>query len=260
MTAAVPSLVPVMRTMDRAPRTNYLSETLAGLARARFWDARFWEARSIEIRPLYLVDSGGGSEEWYRLLTGLPEGAGLDLRVCSQPAGRKLTNNQNGLLALEIGLASGADYIMHLEDDLAVCADFGQAVGLWLREHAHPSIPFYTFHTPYRQVREAFGLGRTAWVYPARMFYGNQCWVMSRPMAESAVDYLRVHVPLWRSTQGFDMLLKAWLAARGDEGLLASVPCFVQHVGEDSSLGNRFHNNQSWPGVDWTYRGQGDTA
>lgn len=248
VTVAPADLAFVMRTLDRTPRRNYLGATLQALQASGFRG------------PLTLVDSSPSSwltdagldpdDTWFSL---------TDCVVTVQPTAVSLTNNQNALRALRIGLATGRPWIVHLEDDLDVCRDLDGAIARWLTDHVHVDRHLYTFHTPYREVRQAYTRGETAWAYPIKGFYGNQCWAIRRDDAASLADYLETAIPTWSSGQGFDLLIKQWAkVVWPDIGyFLASVPSFVQHVGTESSLHfPRFHQNGSFPGRDWTYQGR----
>jgi hypothetical protein len=235
-----------MRTVDRSPRTNYLSDTLLRLNRAKFWEHR------LPMTPLILVDSGSPNPARY--FAGIAE----DRRVVVDLPGRRLTNNENALRALRLGLQATAEWILHLEDDIDVCDDIMVSIDAWLGDHAGPTgliYPFYTFHAPYKGVRDAMNRGEASWEYPLSAFYGNQCWAIRRAAAASLADYLEATIPTWSSGQGFDLITKQWAQSLGYTHLLASAPSFVQHVGKESSLHlGRFHENASWPGREWSYR------
>lgn len=245
-----PRLVPVMRTKDRSPQRNYLLETVRGL-RGLYHPASSWD-----ILPLQVVDTGVATPAWPHELVYVEQQHGAVLHLAPE----RLTNNQNGLRALEVGLATGAEWILHLEDDVTPCAEVGRSITDWLEDHGAlaTEAPCITFFTPYAQVGKVHRAGQASWRYPVKDFYGNQAWVMSRQMAGSAVQFLQGRIPVWRSTQGFDMLLKAWMAeVLGATHLLAAAPCFFQHVGEQSGLNNRFFQTGNWPGAGWTYTKRG---
>lgn len=254
MTPLTPTdLAWVMRTVDRRPKaTNYLGATLARLDDV---------APTTGLLPLYLVDSGSPHPTWVtETIAALNEGlplAHLDVELITSEV--RLTNNQNAIRALEVGLDTGKPWIVHLEDDLDVIDDVFTGIAAWLGDHdgsPFERFPLYTFHAPYKGVREAVTRGHDFWRYPISVFYGNQCWAVRRIEALSLVDFLRVRVPTWSSGQGFDLLIKAWATERGHTHFLASAPSFVQHLGVESSLHlGRFHQNSSWPGRAWSYKG-----
>jgi hypothetical protein len=242
----------VMRTVDRSPQTNYLGATLRRLEASAGEDE---EACSI-LGDLIIVDSRPDdptrSTPWWG-----PHVSGL-FHPRIVPAATRLTNNQNAIRALEVGLATGKPWICHLEDDIDVIDRFFDGVAQWLTDHTvdwrNPEYLLYTFHAPYKGVRVAVAEGHTSWRYAVSGFYGNQCWAMGRDAAERLLTRLYAQVPTWSSGQGFDLLIKEWATIEGDTHFLASAPSFVQHVGTESSLHlGRFHQNGSFPGQTWRY-------
>src|SRR5690606_13693649 len=137
---------------------------------------------------LIVVDSGSPDVAAYLAREVTPHVPAGRCRVVT--SAQRLTNNQNALRALEVGLATGADWIVHLEDDLLVCQDLLGSIDRWLTRHAHAHRHLYAFHTPYRQVAQAALSGLETWDYPIGAFYGNQCWAMRRAAAASAAAWI----------------------------------------------------------------------
>lgn len=228
----------MIRTVDR--QQNYLRETLADFE------------RSLAGHPpipyeLHLFDSGSPDPTW---LDGLPG-------IHHFPA-QKLTPNQNAV-ALMRGVAEvECDWVLFLEDDIAFCDDFLGSVDRWLTEHATPGRRVYSFYTPYHEVLRSYERGGTAWDYGINKFYGTQCIAMRREDALSAADGVGKIAASWKSSKGYDLLIKQWAMDRwpGIRDFLASVPSFVQHTGTESSISSgRFHSCDSFQGPDWSYKG-----
>ena len=240
----------VMRTLDRSPRQNYVGHTLRALARSGLW------ASDVPF-TLTLVDSGSPDVESFLESDVFPAVPGGLERFEVAFAPRRLTNNENAARALRLGIATGADWIVHLEDDIDVCADFLGSVDRWLAKNARKDRHLYTFHTPYSEVEKLAKGGRaTSWDYPVNAFYGNQAWAMRRADAESALAFAEKRIPTLKSSKAFDLMLKEWARETWPAVgyFLASVPSFAQHVGRESSLHfGRFHTNQSWRGPEWRY-------
>ena len=226
-----------MLTFDRSPAPNYLGETLAN-----FFNSFKLYHESFE---LHLFDSGSPDPAW---LYGLPG-------VHHFPE-RRLTPNENAVALLRGCSALECDWVIFLEDDIDFCADFLIGVDRWLEQHEREDRHIYTFHTPYREVLRAYERGQTAWDYPISGFYGTQCLAMRREVAAEAAEGLAKLTATWESAKGYDLILKAWARERWPDvhHFLASAPCFVQHVGLRSSIGSGFHENQSWPGRQWSYQ------
>lgn len=179
--------------------------------------------------------------------------------------GRSL--HQNAQRAIEIAAADpNADYCLVLEDDIDVCANFLESVANWLLDHAsdnrrnHSQIGgMYVFGANYSQITAAVARGETSWLYPISAFYGAQALAWSRSDAEQLAQWLGPD-PHYNEVRnhGHDLLLQKWGASIGLTHFLASAPSFVQHIGGQSGIGNRFFQFQSWPGRDWEYRRLGN--
>ena len=226
----------VLGTVDRSPGPNYLGATLQSLR------------RSVAHLDVQVVDGGS------------PDPTGFAKRehvwcngVTFHPSLRRLTRNENGVRCLEVGVASGAEWILFLEDDLEVCADLLGSVDRWVDDQVRPAgVPtLYSVYCPFgRAVAEAVG---GQWTYPLQIFNGCQAFALRSSDASGALDYLRRALPGWGSPGGFDRLLSAWLLACGGH-LIASVPSFVQHVGYRTAMGYpHWHQSPTWPGPEWRY-------
>lgn len=173
--------------------------------------------------------------------------------------------HQNAQRAIEIAAADpNADYCLVLEDDIDVCANFLESVANWLLDHASDECRtrlqiygsrMYVFGANYSQITAAVARGETFWDYPIGAFYGAQALAWSRSDAEQLAQWLGPD-PHYNEVRnhGHDLLLQRWGASIGLTHFLASAPSFVQHIGGQSGIGNRFFQFQSWPGRDWEYR------
>lgn len=229
----------MIRTYDR--QRNYLRETLADFE------------RSIAGHPpvpyeLHLFDSGSPDPHW---LDGLPG-------VHHFPT-EKLTPNQNAVALMHGTAETDCEWILFMEDDISFCDDFLGSVDRWLTEYATEGRRVYTFYTPYHEVEKAFNRGESAWDYRIDKFYGTQCIAMRREDALAAAKMIEMRLLSWQSSKGYDLLIKDWAKQKwpGIHDFLASVPSFVQHVGEESSINSgRFHSCTSFQGPDWSYKGR----
>jgi hypothetical protein len=177
----------------------------------------------------------------------------------SEKLSLRRSRNANAIECLKIGLATGAEWILFVEDDVDVCGDFLGSVDRWLAGHARRNRHLYSFCTPYKQIRTVRARGGTAWEFPWKAFYGNQCLVFHKRDAALAAKFIEDRMNTWDTGQGFDLLLKHWAAATwpGIPSLLSSVPSFAQHIGEESSLHfGRFHTGAEFGGPDYVYQAQ----
>lgn len=264
----------VIGTLDRSPRVNYLGQTLRNLKRSGLWDS------PIPFR-LDIIDSGSLDAKAHfdaevypfipypmssaRLilhhLEPLPETVQVPQFAIRDKVHGQLRRSRNGnaIECLKIGIATGAPWILFIEDDVDVCDDVLGSIDRWLIEHGRRDRHLYTFATPYRAINAAWDRGMTSWDFPVKSFYGNQALAFTRADAISAVSFIEQRMTTWDTGQGFDLLLKEWATTVWRaEVFLSSVPSFVQHIGEESSLHfGRFHRASGWSGQDWKYDGAG---
>lgn len=261
----------VIGTLNRTPQKNYLGETLQALRRSGLWDS------PVPFR-MDIVDSGSHEAHEYlreqvnpNVPTGLTSHQLLmhtvpayELDEQQQPQFAlvdkthghvRRSRNGNALECLRIGIASGAPWILFIEDDVDVCKDILGSIDRWLARHARRDRHLYTFATPYKMVCQAYEQGHTQWDFPVKGFYGNQALAFTRRDAISAHDYITKRLKTWDTGQGFDLLLKEWaFNTFKSEFFLSSVPSFVQHMGQESSLHfGRFHQVSGFAGHDWSY-------
>ena len=241
-----------VKTMDRGacpPKArNYLGATLANFERAGVF-------KSEHLHSLALVDSGSPKpwEFLEREVGSLIEYCGLDIPE------RRRNLHRNAARAIELAGSAGADWAMVVEDDIDVCADFLESVVAWLEDHAQPSPMMYVFGANYRQIRVLYQKRKTVWRYPARGFYGALCCVWSPVDALDVVDWYGDD-PAYLNKEGgkiygrgHDLMLGRWGQERGVTHFQASVPCFIQHIGLDSGLGNRKIEYAGWRGPGYSY-------
>lgn len=251
----------VMVTVDRSPSPNYLAETLANMKRGGLTESprlRLYQ----EHFGLRIYDSSG-SPSWAAEAfdsAGLAESPKdrtgiMMLPVFCKPGGR--CANLNVSEALFEGSQSGAPWVLFLEDDIDVCADFFDSVGAWLDDHAQPWYPFYPLGASYPQVERAQSFGASAWEYPIDKFYGTQAVAFPAHHAAAAAAYLAEHC-YDRTEDGtcYDLLLADYARGLGGvEYLLTPAPSLVQHKGRTSVIRPRpsTHTFDSWPGREWSY-------
>lgn len=247
----------VMITVDRSPGPNYLAETLENLKRGGLLTSK----RLFFLALHDSFDTSHASQAMRRLDLVSKVGInGNDERRCA---------NLNAADALSTGARSGCPWVLFLEDDIDVCADFFDGVGAWLDDHAREDRRIYAFGANYHWVEEAMVEGRAAADYPIGQFYGTQAIALRSEDAADLAVYLAEH----RVTQvrqvlpdgsinlasgsGYDILMTGWALKRWPEvrHFLTSAPSMVQHVGRTSAILPRegVHTFPSWPGREWSY-------
>ncbi len=258
-----------VKTIDRGawpPKArNYLGATLANFERSGVFE-------SEHLHSLTLVDSGSPKPvEFLRSEVGepvevdaRPDGPRTfeilpDRRVIVEMPRKRRNLHANAARAIQIAGSAGADWAMVVEDDIDVCGDFLESVVAWLEDHAQPSPMMYVFGANYRQIRMLYRERKTVWRYPARNFYGALCCVWSPADALDVVDWYGDD-PAYLDKdggkiygRGHDLMLGRWGQDRGVTHFWTSVPCFIQHIGLNSGLGNRRIQYAGWRGPGYSY-------
>ena len=264
----VPTVAIAVKTMDRgayAPKVpNCLGDTLANLKRGGVF-------RSPHLHSLTLVDSGSPDVVDF-IRSELPEavwtvedgavnvGGGMRFRIDAPVEGRR-NLHRNARDAIQIAGSAGATWAMVIEDDIDVCSDFLESTVAWLADHRQPSPMMYAFGANYQQIRNLYRRsGSGVWKYGVRGFYGALCCVWSPEDALDVVEwygpdpcYVNVETGRKIYGRGHDMMLGRWGADRDIKFFRATVPCFIQHIGVQSGLGNRKIEYAGWRGRGYSY-------
>lgn len=237
-----------MVTIDRSPNDNYLVQTLGSLLQSDL-------LTSSRLESFTVFDSA--ADRW-------AEGIMLsDDQLCDKFGAMtpesKLTVNENVSRALQYSGRRSSDWVIFIEDDIAVCASFFDSVGAWLDDHATDEHRLYAFGAAYPQIDECLAKGLSLWQYPIGSFYGTQCFAIEATTAIDLSTYLTNHC-YDRESDGtaYDLLMCDWAREYGEDYFIASCPSFVQHVGRSSIIRPRAetHTFPSWPGIDWSYKAQ----
>jgi hypothetical protein len=255
-----------IKASDRSPRRNYLAQTILNLRRAG-------ATESVHSRNLSVVLSQpyGWTHEFVRReIIGAqhPDGSSGDTFFGFIKAGNR-TLHQNAAAAIRQASKYDAEWAMVLEDDLDFSDGFLESVVAWLGDVERPEFPMYVLGANYAQIDAPGSRTRGFWQYPVGLFYGAQALVWRRDVARELAEWLgddpffvarEEEVKLGHAPRpgikvrdhGHDLLLQKWARERGTEFFCASSPCMVQHVGEESGIGNRFFQFP-WDGRQWRY-------
>jgi len=256
-----------IKTVDRGaypPKTrNYLGETMANLYRGGVF-------RSPHLHSLTLVDSGSPyPAEFFRTELGDPPAVNSMMlhgrRVLLDIPGERRSLHANACRAIQLAGQKGdwaehpADWAMVLEDDIDVCSDFLESVVSWLADFRLPDPMMYVFGANYKNIRNLYQKGKSVWLYPCGNFYGALCCVWSPATAMDIVEWYGPDPAYLNKDgskiygRGHDLMLARWGRERGLKHFLASVPCFIQHTGLESGLGNRKIQYAGWRGRGYSY-------
>ena len=161
--------------------------------------------------------------------------------------------NENGCRALEAALADRADWIVFFEDDAGPIDDLVGSLQRWLAAYAAAWVHIYPLGCQY-PLPEG-----DAWQYPIDAFYCSVAMVMRPSLVPEMISYFRCRPYL---VQSFDILLGRWHKAASEcPHMLTPVPCFVDHLGDDSTLAETRPGHdavghfQGFKGYDFSYGG-----
>lgn len=233
----------VMITVDRAMlgRQNYFQRTMESFKRARLWESK----TPFEF---HIFDSGSKDTSF---IAPWPKEPNVKLHTSWWRVPPKI----NAGRALLVGSELGADWVIFVEDDIVVCADFLDGVAAFIEKHANEKYRAVTFYTPYREVEHAKKRNEPFWEYPVKAFYGTQCLAFRTKDAESLGRYLLLDLKFEQNTPSYDLIMKEWMYHHHPDNpyFQATVPCYAQHVGEESFLlPGRFHSCGGFAGEGWS--------
>lgn len=235
----LPKLLLTIRTANRAPKRNYLDQTVLGLM-----------AKGVSDFHIFATDP---DVSW------LPAWLEGDRRV--HVPDRRLTPNQNGLAPIALLDDIEADWIILSEDDVFWCADPVGSMARWLSQHARPDVVVYRFFAFDHLHAEGLHVASA----PLREQKGSQVIALRAADAKRLATWAKAHPLDWRPRtapfrhrphDGFDKLVGYWALQDTPETTygLVSRPFFVDHIGVESSLhayGKQLRN--TFAGDSWSY-------
>jgi hypothetical protein len=261
-----------IETKDRrlSGGTNYLGQTLANLARTDFWTSPHLHSLRIVV--------GGALEDYedIELAPHIPTGCQVEVFE-TPPTG--CTRQQNGARAIRAAAAADADWVLKLEDDLDFIDTFLESTVAWLADYGTAQVPMFSLAatcetvstsvyadpdetvvgpgTSFPHVRAMLARGDAIAAHHVQGFWGAQALLWRRPIAQQLANWLGEDPYLWDGREqhrqrGHDLLLQVWGASLGAKVFGVAVPSFVQHIGQQSNIQNKFFQFP-WPGRGWRY-------
>lgn len=249
---------------------NYLRTTLENMQRAGILDSPHLNS---------LIITSGGEQPGYYDEQVLPVLRHLEHEYVHPPAG--CTRQQNAARAIRYGaMNSDGEWVLKLEDDLDFLDGFMDTLVDWLGDHGKASVPMFSLASTYEtvstsiysepgetvlrpgpsfpRVRAMMARGDAIAAYPVRGFWGAQALVWRRPMARNLADWLGDDPFLWDGKEqhrerGHDLLLQVWGTQLGAKVFGVAIPSFVQHIGRQSNIQNKFFE-YPFPGRSWSYQ------
>jgi hypothetical protein len=248
----------VLRTLNRAPKANFLGHTMVHLYRSGLWS-------SPHLHSFHVIDSGSEDQASFfaeHLYPWVPITITPGTFSIDAPATRR-THNENATAAWVRAArwADEVDWVLNLEDDIDVCASFLGSVARWLERFATDEQLLYTFGSTWPGVGLACQNGLSAADVPIAAFYGAQAYAVRAKYAAPLATWLKGHLTYHgaldasRRHQSHDLLLHDWARATEPSAMFfrASAPSFVQHTGRVSALNNPFFEFPTWPGRRWRF-------
>jgi len=232
----------VIGTVNRVPGPNYLAGLVASLRAAGLWTCGL-----LTDQRLLIADGGSATYEHCEAIRAqaVPEAEGTgEIELCYVPV--RLTPNEAYLHVVEVGLKTGAPWVITLEDDVRVAKDFLWQIDAWLGRHDTAWMQLVPLYCPYQDMRAAHDLGLDVWTYPVQAYFGSQGMLWRREALAAFAEWYAAGGIDGHGEGGFcDMQMKAWhLEAWPAVRYFATpVPSLLQHVGRYSALGlhERFH-------------------
>jgi len=224
----------VIQTRDRTPagKRNYLGETLRNLTRSGLCHAQ-------TPFTLDIVDGGSPNPEQFYQEEVLPFSSGLwPIFHPGEPCTAQANAAASWQVAAEQAYGTDAAWVMVLEDDLDVCADFLDETVQWLAQHAREDRRLYPLGCPYAGVARAAAAGHSSWEYPVSAYWASQATVARPEDAASLARYVAGYqgtIP----TCSQDWIIRDWAQQTYPQiaHVLSPAPGLVQHIGRESLLG-----------------------
>lgn len=263
----------VIETKDRRllDRDNFIGPTLRNFEETGGWSAP-------HLHSLTIV-SGGEREDFFDTeIAPYVQTAGAAFEYVPCPA-EGCTRQQNAARAIRAGVRTGAEWVIKLEDDLDFVHDFVEVSARWLDKHQRCA-PMFVLGSSFQRASDSFyevpgetvvGPG-TSFPTARRLlaqgvdvvassvsgFWGAQALAWPHDWAEHLVTWLGDD-PFFpgrdgkqHRDRGHDLLLQRWGFTTGARAFATALPSFVQHIGRQSNLNNRFFEF-AWPGRGWRY-------
>jgi len=164
----------------------------------------------------------------------------------------------NAAAAMDVAVATGAPWILFMEDDIDVCGDFLESAYRWLKLYGTPEYRVFSFGANYPHVKVAAERLEFTWQYPVDWFYGSQCIALRRGDAASLAAYWRTNPEVPGATDtAIDIMVAQWhkMEYPAQPFFLATAPSFIQHIGRASYATTKevTHQFTTWPGPFWVY-------
>lgn len=208
----------VMITRDRAPKRNYLFDTIDSFERSGVFKSEHFHSFTI----LDDCSSGEHIKAVKEHIKELP----IQLVEHDEIAGSK----GNAARAHRLLHSLQTEWGMVIEDDITVCSRFLESVVVWLNDHQTETRRLYLMGVP------DIPQGHKKSYYETNSFFGSQCYVVRTIDSLSISEFLDNTGPY---NNGHDTKLMKWLKKTYDKKyhkVCSPFPTLVQHIGVESTI------------------------
>lgn len=239
------------------PRKNKIKRTLESLEKSGLF-------KSNIPFEFHLFD--GGSPDINYLLSSVKEHMTLHRFI------NRLTRNENWLQSIEYSTYIDCDYIISLEDDLLFCKNWLESIDKYIKNNSNVinTNPMTTFYSAYKEIEERYKLKErklTYWDMNYNLFYGTQCVLFKKDIGLFAAKHIKEGIKNFNTykfnfrnrkncggmkVMCIDLWLQEWAKnCYKNQKFIASVPCFVQHIG--AKAGEPRYHHGFFLGEEWSY-------
>ncbi len=163
--------------------------------------------------------------------------------------------NENSCRALEAAAGDGSEGVVFVQDDAGPIRDFVGSTERWLEAHQVEDVHVYPLAHAYALDQVCLYLptpDAQRWNYPIEGFFGAVALVIRASMVPSLITYIKES----GLSLAFDILVGRWHRSISQSTfLIAPIPCFVDHLGSKSTIGNTVGQYPCFLGQEWAYCG-----
>lgn len=212
----------VMMAVNRAPKRNYVLDTVNSLVASGALD--------YQGTTLTISDSGSEDTSYLDFIVS----RGLPVKVLYSD--RRLCLNENFSKAMAHGAEETSEYVVFVEDDIAVVPGLMQKVDAFIRKY--PDQLIWSFHAMYTEVKSRAIAGHDYWDMPREKFYGTLCIVLRKKHAKELSEFIYQSYAKQGREIGADVRIHQWMQQFYPQYryIRCSAPSLVQHMGDESSI------------------------
>jgi hypothetical protein len=155
---------------------------------------------------------------------------------------------QNYARSMRHGAANTKDIVMLMEDDITTVHGFMHIADAFIEKNKRNQL-IWSFHAAFAEIAWATRRGEQCYNLSGEKFYGNLCIALRPNEAIELAEQVEHYAKTTGRKKGVDLQIGVWLKKKHPRltRVCCSVPCRVQHIGDQSSIGNNKRRiNQSF--------------